>query len=178
MLYTYTIYTYIIIILYLFINVPQFSSSLPSSQSLMLSHLPELGTQRPFEHTNCDLVHVCAHVSNCSSAPSEQSGLPSQIQREETQRAAATQWKEPPVQFKQEISSLPSPQSSTPSQRRFRGTHLPLSHTNCSMLHSGKPAKDESKNSCLVLRDSKNGEGHRLSIRNKLHEALLCYFAL
>ncbi len=143
----------VIIIIYLFINIPQFSSSLPSSQSLMLSHLPELGTQCPFVHLNCDLVHVCAHVSNCSSAPSEQSGLPSQILREETQRAAATQWKEPPVQFKQEISSLLSPQSSTPSQRRFTGTHLPLLHTNCSMLNFGKPVKEESKNSCFVLRD-------------------------
>lgn len=126
------------------VNSPQSTSSLPSAQSVELSHLQEWGTHWPSPHQNSDGLHVCTsgrnepHNSRDSSLPSLQSARPSHSWILDRHLSDGPQ--EKAVQLWQDVSSLPSPHWSLPSQRKCREMHRPVWQANSSFPHNGWPA--------------------------------------
>lgn len=132
---------------------PQLASSLPSEQSAEWSHLQLWRMHRPSPHWNSDVVHAGGvwgrgrdkpHNSLDSSRPFLQSDRPSHSVFPGRQVSDGPQEKKPAVvQLWQEASSLPSPQLSTPSQRRCRDMQPPLLQANSSFLHHTRPVRSE-----------------------------------
>lgn len=132
--------------------LPQLSSSLPSEQSALLSHLQVWGTHWPSPQSNSDtsqegalsrLAGLKSHNSWISSRPSLQSMCPSHNRRLCRQRSAGPQEKRPAAQLGQECSSLPSPQSSTPLHDKREGRHrLLLRQENSSFLQPSWPVRN------------------------------------
>lgn len=114
---------------------PQLCSSPPSEQSIELSHLQVWGMHCPSPQWNSDDLHVGGepHNSGVSSRPSLQSTRPSHSWFVDRQVSDGPQ--EKAVQFWQEVSSLPSPQFSMPSQRKRREMHRLLWQANSWFPH-------------------------------------------
>lgn len=125
------------------VNSPQLTSSLPSVQSIEMSHLQVWGTHWPSPHRNSADLHVCTfsrdepHNFRDSSLPSLQSACPSHSWLLDRHLSDGPQ--EKAVQLWQDISSLPSPQWSVPSQRKSREMHRLLRQANSSFPHNSRP---------------------------------------
>lgn len=129
-------------------HLPQFFSSLPSEQSLMLSQRKAREMHRPSPHWNWKSAHEPdtwprgpgrVQSSRDSSRLSLQSTRPSHTLPLDRQTSVGPQ--EKAVQFWQEASSLPSPQLSSPSQRKRWGKQRALLQVNSSSMHPRWPVE-------------------------------------
>lgn len=139
------------------LHSPQFSSSLPSEQSLVLSQRQDWEMHRPSPHWNWKGPHEpdtwpggLRRAQGDSSRPSLQSTRPSHSLFLGRQTSVGPQ--EKPSQCWQEASSLPSPQWSSPSQSKSRAKQRALLQVNSSSLHRRGPVERDSTQQVSSLR--------------------------